>query len=111
MPRAQLFGRRKGSLVSVSYLVYRREGLVYLVTRLEGSSFLSQHPLKNICVQVTSTRSRNVWRTVLTIDPYPSRCWLRGPVNPIGLCCRVPSPAIREINMLACWSFATGLSV
>lgn len=78
--------------------------------KLERSVLRSQHPVKNMFVQAASTRSRSVCRTRFTIDPYPRRCWLKGPVKPMGLCWSVPSPATREMSMLARWSFAVILS-
>jgi hypothetical protein len=64
-----------------------------------------------MCVEATSVRSRRVCRTTLMIELYPSRCWLSGPVNPIGLCFSSPSPATRETSILNCWSFARKWSV
>lgn len=68
-------------------------------------------PDKNMCVAATSTSSRSVWRITLMTELYPRRCWLSGPVKPIGRWCRTPRPATRDTNMLEFLSFAMSLLV
>lgn len=109
MLRAQLVGRRKGSLVVQLVWYVGKVWLAYFMATCDRSTEERlQQPVKNICDAETSIRSRSVCLTTLMIELYPRRCWLRGPVKPMGLCRSSPKPAIRDTSILNCWSLAAG---
>jgi hypothetical protein len=111
MLSAQLLGSRNGSLTRLA-MVDLQERLTYFIAICERSGVSRlQQPVKNMCVEETSIRSRRVSRTTLMMELYPSKCWLSGPVKPIGRCFSSPSPATLETSILHCWSFAVQLSV